>query len=708
MITSILLFLFVLAVFVAPGYGCVRYLLRGDRLSAPLRWTLAFTWSFALFALIAGPFLWCGSSFRALVPTTVLVWLAYGMIGGLAWWRAGKLSASGAPDAPVSSRLGLAWDEEGPPRLWTALAVGFVLLQAVSAVVYDRPDWDDCYYLAAMVDDQGGGVLNAEEPTHREGFPVPNVQRLLCWELWGAEVCHFTGLHPLVLFHTVLPGILVMLAYAAYAALFREYLPRRWVPLALLGLSAYHLWAISGHSTAANHFLPRLWQGKAILLHIAIPLLVFTLTRYAGIPSWRRWLSLLLVVVFGLGVSISAIFMEVVLCLCLLPGLLWMARGQRVRVLVGTLAALAPLVLCGLLVRSAAQGDPVLLGRPPSLATWTQVVNGYAPIRGAEVLWLLSLPILAMLLPDRRSAVYWIGFPIMLALTFANPFAYDLVARQLTSYFTYYRLLWLFPVGPGLGAMVAMTARFLATGWGVTTGRAAVTVPLGVAGLFVLAISAIPGLYVWSPRNSFIGPLGTPHLAQNAEKIPADLVPLVRRVQVDPDVSDVRVLCDEQVASFLTAYAPRLRFVQTRAMYTAYYLKEVGRPAEGQERCVLASVLQFGESDGGSLANLQAIFGEEGMANLFGGRSSTSDIGTLLLRYRVRYVIVAPGDQGADVWLRWGYRQVEHQGDFVLWQAAGRIAGSEKLHYTLADPAGADATLPTIRQGAGPARPDSR
>src|SRR5262249_37910485 len=35
-------------------------------------------------------------------------------------------------------------DDAPAPRLWTGAAIVLILLQAVSAAVYDRPDWDDC------------------------------------------------------------------------------------------------------------------------------------------------------------------------------------------------------------------------------------------------------------------------------------------------------------------------------------------------------------------------------------------------------------------------------------------------------------------------------------------------------------------------------------------------------------------------------------
>src|SRR5581483_2244998 len=157
-------------------------------------------------------------------------WKAWGLLGAyavlvavvLSMWTFGKDSKrEGVTEAfPVLLAFGglLAWgfrkqvrsllvfdeaDDAPSPRLWTILAIALIVLQAISAVVYYRPDWDDCYYLAAVLDYEDAEVLNDQEPTHREHLPVSAHQRFMCWELWGAVLCRFSGLNPMVVFHSV-------------------------------------------------------------------------------------------------------------------------------------------------------------------------------------------------------------------------------------------------------------------------------------------------------------------------------------------------------------------------------------------------------------------------------------------------------------------------------------------------------------------------
>jgi hypothetical protein len=564
-------------------------------------------------------------------------------------------------------------DDAPAPRLWTATAVGLILLQAVSSAVYYHPNCDDCFYLAAVLDYQHAEVLNDQDPTHREGFPMPVIHRTLCWELWGAVLCHVTGLSASAVFQSLLAGVMVLLFYAAYAALLAEYLPRRWLPLALLGLSAYHLWGISGQATAADHFLSRPWQGKAVLLHLAVPLTILLLTRYAARPSWRGWLSLTAMVVFGVAVSLSAVFMAFMLVACLTLGLLWTARGGRVRIVTGAVLSIVPLVLCGLAIRAAVQADAVMQVKATYRSPWLEALVLYGPYGSAEVIWLFSLPIVAALLGVRRRGVYLIVFPLLLGITFANPLLYDVVAPHVTSYYTYYRLWWLFPVGPGLAVLLALTVRFLCRT--AFAGVRSAHLPLGLAAAGLVFSFALPGICIWSPRDEFTGPLCTPTLADNLDKLPPDLVPLAQCLAQDPEVRHGRVLCGDVVATFLAPYSRDFRFVQTRPMYTLYLFATAGKPREGLERHLLDVIRHHGgvpaEFDVVDWAELRFLGDDDAVQRMFGSpprMPADLDVGTLLARYNVIYVLTDPTDQPGRVFKENGYRVVKQQGSFVLWQ----------------------------------------
>jgi hypothetical protein len=669
---SLLGYLVALALFWLPGGLWARAVHAGERYSPPFLALLGLAWSFAIFSLLAWPFLWLRGSFAGFFAALCWCWLGltaggvalavfrrrrpcvpqtlpglsgarhfpekplhkggvgpfivgalvlsaglgleyvrlYGGRFGWEWttgeWRAyggavaGLLAASAAAAWWARRRLppwaALTPEDDRPAPRWAwVLPVGFIVAQAASAVVFDRPDWDDCYYLAAVIDYEQAERLNDQEPTHREGFAVPPHNILQAWELWGATLFHVSGLNPQAAFHTVLPGLFVLLAYAAYGQLLADVLPRRWVPWALLGLAAYHVWGVSSHDTPANYLLTRPGQGKSVLLHLGLPLLAVLAMRYLRGPTWSRGVGLAPGVLFGLAASSSAVFLAVMLLGCL--GLAVLASPDwraALRGFPGLAAVTAMPLAYGLLVRQAILADPALT--PPqylgwSATTWFGYVRSYTTAGCAEVLWLWLLPWLALFL-GRGRWTYLVVFPLVLTATFNNPLLCDFVAEHLTTYWNFTRVFWLLPVGVGLGAFVALAGRFVArlveSRWRLPldpVAGAAVVALLGASWL-------LPSVYVWSEENvSHFNRWRSHPVAADLLKMPAGLRPLADRLLAETDLSEVRILCDENVSNSLTSYSRRYRFVQTRSLYTLYFLDHAGRREEGERRYLLTLIL---------------------------------------------------------------------------------------------------------------------
>jgi hypothetical protein len=576
------------------------------------------------------------------------------------------------------------------PALWWAVAIAAVVASTASAVAYDRPDWDDGYYEAAILDYEYAPALNDQEPIHREGLPVHAAQRVLCWELGGAVLCRLSGLSPAVLFRTALAGFVVLLSYAAYTGLLRECLPRRWVPLALLGLCAAHAWGISGNYTAIGYLLPRPCQGKTVLAHVAVPLCACLMMRARARPRVGVGVSLLAAVVFGLALSLSGIFLLFILLVVLATALALCDGRLPLRRLWPVALVLAPILLAGLALRGALSG--ALEGGTVSLrlsdpAVWFSILRGpYAGDGSAEVVWVLTLPLMAALLPRGPAKGYLVAFPVLLALTFGNPLLLDLVATLLTSHATYFRHWWLYPVGPGLAMLLALSARLLAASFG---RLGSVGWPLAAAGAGLAFSWLLPGLYVWSPRNDYLRPpntppgtsLSAPHLAENAEKMPAGLLAIARRLAEDPDVSRSRILCDLQATSFLAPYSRDFHFVHGRWRDTAGLLWQAGRRREALERVLLAQALVYDQPlkpFPPPPAQLSKDLGEPVAAALLAPEVTAEplpDLPALLARYRVKYVITIPGrgTKSGKVFEECGYRVVLDEGGCQLWQAPADV-----------------------------------
>lgn len=234
------------------------------------------------------------------------------------------------------------------PGLWLvgwfwALACG------VLAAVMARPDGDDAYFvnLAEWVADRGTFPLRDTMLSDQQfpalgshSPPVHSIEALI------GSVGWLSGLPAGTLTYVVATPVLTVLAVLALTLLISV----ARVPYAPLALSAAVLYLLmSGGSGASfgNFFALRMWQGKAVLATLVLPLVTAFAIEYIR-RGGRRWAVLLLLGVVGtVGASNTAVFLVPVL----LAGLLvaaWLVGGLR-RAGGVALALLYPLA-CGVAV----------------------------------------------------------------------------------------------------------------------------------------------------------------------------------------------------------------------------------------------------------------------------------------------------------------------------------------------------------------------
>jgi len=383
---------------------------------------------------------------------------------------------------------------------------------------------------------------------------------------------------------------------------------------------------------------------------VDIPLVALMLIRFGTAPSWHGWASLSACVLFGLGASSSAIFLLPMLAACLGLTLLLLVARHRALFLVGTALALAPLVLEGLWMRALVNRAALTQANPTmsSWQAWFDLVQTAAGKGSVEILWVLMLPLLAILLTPRSRRGYPLIMPVILFLTFGNPLLARWVWSNLTSSPTYYRTLWLYPVGVGLAVSVALLSRLAEKTRERFLKIRIPHFPLLICGVLLAVWCSWSGRFVWSPE-SYLGPFMAPQRAENPEKMPADLRAIAEKLVGDPDIEKGTILCGEEVSSFLTGYSRDFRFVVTRPLYTVSYLARAGRSQEAIERFFCAVELknrsygkeQLDSSDWFFLANLLGLQAASKLAHL-PNQPQARDLPRLFRRYHVRFMILSP------------------------------------------------------------------
>ena len=402
------------------------------------------------------------------------------------WWRAGH-----------------AGDTDATSPLTSCVVVLLCVGAAFLALAGHRPDGDDAFYAAMAL-----APLEYPDVPLRDivGSYWKSQYGMTSVETLRALFAHTTQAPLLEVFYLWFPACMAMLLVLANYELLRAWN----APLALLGLLAtlavFLLWAET-HRTHSNFGLLRLFQGKAVLLSVMVPLLTacaWRAVRNADEPRGRLPAAL----IASMGLSPTGLVVPL-----LLVGLIFAAAAfaeprahwrKTVLAYVVRMAALAwyPAVVA-VIVISPKSGAAVRASGEDSLVVSNAIGDNLALVFGPEprsLLILASVPLLALCVSPsmRRPVLIWSG---LVLLCLFNPWS-SAVFRELIADSMAWRLWWALPL-PAMAGLVAAAAA-------VTLGRAGRSVPSGAVGqvlpalvlaLVVGGFAALPGTRLVSAAN---------------------------------------------------------------------------------------------------------------------------------------------------------------------------------------------------------------
>jgi len=601
-------------------------------------------WSLALAALCVASLACAWAFATASVPRRPALALA-ALVFAANGWLLLRAPRSGAP--PAEARL---------RPLKRAATAGAILLFGVALVtttLWVREDADDLLYLSEALALPDAAAMIAENVTHRgEGLPANVLYDWQAFELWGGLLAKASGVHPMILFRTLFAPLLLLLAAACWLEIFRRTLPRGSVAVGMLIALAYCLFGISSHWTANNYLLPRPGQGKSWLIHLAAPVIVLLSYEFLERPARASWGLLLLACFAALGFAPTAVYLvpSALAALVLAHFVLWPARSSW-RSAAAASAALLPVLGFGLYLAAHVDGrlGEAIADRTEPARWRDDFFFGHLNFNegggGLELFPLVALPLLALLLASRAQRFYAVAFTAALFATVLNPLAHLVIGGSLTGWEGYRRLFWLVPYPILLGILAAglLQAASAARRPGLAGGA--------VLAAFLIAMPLTGGVYVFGPRNPSGWVEPAPYRAQNAFKMPEDLLQLAGTLARGPHGPDERILCSGRVASHLAPLAPNFDFVYTRGYQTRASLHLAGRFEEARERERLADPFLAGE-----LAAPEAV--------------------PLLAAQKVRYVIQERDADALEGALRQaGFERTGVFGPYRLWTRA--LLGAE-------------------------------
>jgi hypothetical protein len=285
--------------------------------------------------------------------------------------------------------------------------------------------------------------------------------------LWGF-VAQLLGLRVVDVYHVLLPavgGFLIPLVW--YGAL------RRWVKTrqsAVFGaLLIVSYLCLDGQSDEGfgNFAFVRIWQGKALLLSVLLPLFVSWSLDFFRAMNGRNYSRLWLLGVVATGLTASSMPVLSLFGLTLAAGLLLKERfsaGAIWKVLLYGSSLGWLIVVSAYVLLTVKRGELNHLGFgtgfPDQFRGQFELV--YSSATSFTFLSALTSFVVAVLLAEsgpRRFLMGWLGSGLLL---FLNPIAMPLISEHLTSYNIYWRLFYTmpFPLVLGLSGALAIERWF--------------------------------------------------------------------------------------------------------------------------------------------------------------------------------------------------------------------------------------------------------
>jgi len=506
---------------------------------------------------------------------------------------------------------------------------------AFTAVVH-RPDADDAYYMSvpvSLLDHPRAAMLQADTMHGDPLLPLLGpYYRTVSYEILIGAMAFLTGSDPRFVYYAVMP-----LLFAAMLVLIHWLCLRRVAPHgAAVGVAvtcvAMMVWGDVHHSFGNFSFI-RLFQGKAVLVSLCVPAILYYATRFTERGDARSWVRLALAQLAGMGLSASGLVIAPLAAGLVLLGGLRHGRSGLTRLLLGILSA-APVVAAALVVTFQVQEFGEIVS--PLDATSTDRSIEIAMGHGLRTHLALAALLLAIATAGasrgRRGALGFLAAGFVLLL---SPWSGELFSLAEPTFS--WRSLWAIPFPLIIGGLVA--------GW-ISVGRESLNRQLGAAVslLLVVLFVFVPGTHTWSQANKS-------SLQMRAYRVGNGWPAAEAAVAQTP--ANGLILAPRRVAMWITGIRQHPRLLAVRQDYLTIVVAKVYGDQEAKRR----------------RAMLEFVHGKLGIAR-------SLEIASEIERREINTIVTHPDlhAQGAEIFFaeleRIGYRRQDVENGFALWTRA--------------------------------------
>ncbi|MGB3656057.1 MAG: DUF6077 domain-containing protein [Rivularia sp. (in: cyanobacteria)] len=340
-------------------------------------------------------------------------------------------------------------------KLHNAAVVGLCLIAAVITMIAHRSDADDAFFLSipvALLDAPNIPMLGQDTMHGFADMPlILPIYKLHSLEVFWALAAKLTGLSPIFIAHVVFPPVFAVLFVLAQACLLRLLVPKYWLR-ALVTVLILLVLLGDVHRSYGNFSLVRLYQGKAILVTLMVPLIFRYAWNFGSKGKVTDWVLLCASQIAALGITSSALFVAPFSVILALGGSWQPTFKSTKRIILGLFSSIY-LIAVGLLLRQSMISQ-VSLKSPTSSAVVSTTSEGsivqealHEVLGTQPIFYLLMLAFLcAWTVSIPKVRIYLLVIPLGFFLVLINPWLAGFITKYVTSSATYWRIFWAVPI----------------------------------------------------------------------------------------------------------------------------------------------------------------------------------------------------------------------------------------------------------------------
>lgn len=302
-----------------------------------------------LFSIVSGTMLWWALMELMLVPMTMRMASFQGFVYGYSAVLA-AVSAAGLCCWKDIREDGKRLMGEIRQYLTLGHAAAFLLIVYQLYFIHHHMylEWDDTYYVNLANEAVFSNKIYWVYPETGSLADFDKRYVLSLWPIFYAWLSKLIGVIPTIMAHTILPWLLIPLAYMVYALIGKRLFPEDFGMQGMFLAFAVllHLFMSGEHTSGLTFLSITPWVGKSVLAAILIPVLFYWLLRTTQEEHISDWILLGITCLGGcllssMGIMLVPVFVgTAVLAVCI--------RKRSLRYLVSGILSCLPCIVLGI------------------------------------------------------------------------------------------------------------------------------------------------------------------------------------------------------------------------------------------------------------------------------------------------------------------------------------------------------------------------